>query len=246
MCNRKIKDYRALLIWMFLSLFILSSCLITENESPDDNSQSYSSATTKSSSSTTTNIPPINLGKPSSSSQSEQDDDEEKKEEIIAINLPEDLAPYFHEIKLGDFEGSFHGVYNAELYANTKAEFADWNDSLTFVVFFKAPGEPCIKILKDIKAYMDGGEHKKFNRHVEILGIVTATSPLGNLDAYLSESQVEIPIYRDVTWVFSDLFGTGFVPILIVFDSYGKAWRLIGYDNQLEWIDKLLTFIDEQ
>lgn len=218
--SSQILNSRSLLMaCLFGMALLLSSCLVTEFTEPPNSASN-----------------PIE--KP--------DPDINPGDDSIVITLPDYLASICIKKTVPDVEGSFHGVTHVTPYQNTNdKELAYWNDSLTVLVYFKAPGPPCLQVLKELKIFESEFALSHPESGLQIIGLITSSTYDSYLDEYLSETQVSFPIYRDSNWEFSNIYGTGYVPVVMVFDTYGNAWQITTSIGRVQALESLLLFLLE-
>ena len=197
--------------------FVWQACLITEFENPPNSSSSNAP------------IPAF----PPSDSLSPTD-----------WALPDSLKDCCELKQDPQTPNGFHGISMATPYAFTQnLELPHWNDSFTVVLYFKAPGLPCLNALNQLKALSTEFQGMPSGHSVHFLAIATASSTESAIDYYLGSSQVNFPVFIDKAWEFSDLYGTGYVPVIMVFDLYGHAWQINAYPDRIMNLRSLLLWL---
>lgn len=188
--------------------------------------------------------PPATKKNPIQKPDPDIDSDIDSDADSVIITLPDYLANICTKKIVPDVKGSFHGVTSVTQYKNTNdKELVYWKDSLTALVYFKAPGPPCLQVLKELKAFESEFMLAHPNSGLQMIGLVTSSTYDTYLDEYLSETQVSFPIYRDSNWDFSNIYGTGYVPVLMVFDTYGNAWQITTSVGRVQALESLLLFL---
>lgn len=234
------------LLLLFLGASFLNSCLITEIEPPSDKIASTHSSSTRNEFSSSSNVNPSSSSSVKLSSSSFEDfptdtshietPNDSNNEIHTNIQIPDSLKAFYRHYEDLNKNASFHSIFDALPYKHEE-KLLHWKDSLSILVFLKAPGDPCLQILKDLHFFYS--ELSETEKTFSIITMVYAYSTLEVLDYYLKESKSEFPVFIDHEMKFSNFFGTGFVPLIVILDGKGNAWRIEGGDR----IHLLKTFL---
>ena len=162
----------------------------------------------------------------------------------IVNSLPDSLSPYCIQLETPEKDSSFHGIASALAYKNTnEIPLTYWRDSLTVLVYLKAPGAPCLRILKELKTFSEEFKVSHPNIHIKIITLAFSQSDTSILDQYIEESETPFPVFIDQSNEFYHYYGTGYVPLLMVFDTYGQAFRITTYENRMGILQSLLELL---
>jgi thiol-disulfide isomerase/thioredoxin len=206
---------------------ILNSCIITEFESVPNSS--FSNESSSRAPSSQANFSQVYLS---------SSDGQVFLSEYLEQNC--ELKP------VPDLEHSYHGIAEASSRENTEGmELADWNDSLTVLLYFKSTCPHCYTTMQEMMDFAADYIEENPEASVHFLALATQSSDEGSLSQYLQSTGTPFPVYKDEAGEFSDPYGTGFVPVLYVFDPQGRAWHIFNNEERWEVIRGLLRLLDE-